>query len=93
MKTTRHEKDEKAFVSSCENIIFSLFESRPELCGFTVKVDGDMVLSDLGLYPEPEVEDMLVICNEIRDTLLTLVDERPEARRLLAGRTFARAIH
>lgn len=90
MKTAAHEN---SFVVTCEDAIVSLFAGCPELCGFTVKFDGDVILSDIGLFPEPGAEDLRIICAEIRETLLTLVDERPEARRLLSGRTFARALH
>jgi hypothetical protein len=39
------------------------------------------------------VEVAKLICEEIRETLVELIDERPEARLLLSGRTFARALH
>lgn len=76
-----------------ENSIVSLFAGCPELCGFTVKLDGELMLSDVGLYPPLASGEVAQICEEIRDTLLTIIDEQPEARRLLAGRTFARALH
>lgn len=76
-----------------EDSIVSLFAGCPELCGFTVKLDGELVLSDVGLYPPLPSVEVTQICLDIRDTLLTLIDEQPEARRLLAGRTFARALH
>lgn len=79
--------------TAIENRIVSLFAGCPELCGFTVKLDGELMLSDVGLYPPLAAREVTHICEEIRDTLLSLIDEQPEARRLLAGRTFARSLH
>ncbi len=80
-------------VSRIEDSIGSLFADCPELCGFTVRLDGELVLSDVGLWPQQRAENVKLICEEIRGTLLSLIEEQPETRRLLAGRTFARALH
>lgn len=77
-----------------EESIFGLFQDIPVLCGFTVRTRaGRVELSDIGLYPAPAEDEARQICNEIRQTLARLFDERPEAARLVAGRTFARALH
>jgi hypothetical protein len=80
-------------VTSIEDSLVALFAGRPELYGFTVKLDGELVLCDIGLWPQQRTESVSLICEEIRATLLALLEEEPGARRLLAGRTFARALH
>jgi hypothetical protein len=75
-----------------EESIVSLFTDRPELCGFTVGREG-LVLADVGVYPAAGAEDLKLLCEEISASLLEVVGQRPEARQLLAGRTFARALH
>ena len=84
---------ESRIFSTIEHSIVSLFAGCPELHGFTVKFDGELALSDVGFWPQPGAEHTRLICEEIRHTLLSLIDEQPESRKLLAGRTFARALH
>lgn len=76
-----------------EESIVALFQDLPALCGFTVQQRGGIVLTDVGLYPQPPVEEAKLICEEIHEALAELVEERPEARDLLVGRTFARSLH
>ncbi len=88
-----------------EESIVSLFGCFPTLCGFSVQDRPDLpeggsaalqpglFLTDVGLYPAPGLEEARMICDEIRETLVQLIDERPEARALLSGRTFARSLH
>jgi hypothetical protein len=79
-------------VESCvEESIVSLFEDIPSLCGFTVS--GTLELADVGLYPLPAAEEAKLILEEIHGTLRELVEESPEARNLVSGRTFARRLH
>lgn len=69
-------------------------QDRPGALGVSVPAqDGNLYLADLGLYPQLGVEDSQLICEEIRDTLVELIDEQPQARELLTGRTFARSLH
>ena len=69
-------------------------QDRPGVLGVGVPAQvGDLYLADLGLYPALDVEDARIICEEIRDTLVELMDEQPQARELLSGRTFARVFH
>lgn len=88
-----------------EESIVTLFGAFPSLCGFAVQdrpgVPGGgsaaahtgLFLTDVGLYPAPGIEEAKLICEEIRDTLVELVTERPEAFDLISGRTFARSFH
>lgn len=69
-------------------------QDRPGVLGVGVPAaHGALYLAELGLYPQLGVEDTQLIYEEIRDTLLELMDERPEAHELLLGRTFARSFH
>jgi hypothetical protein len=69
-------------------------QDRPGTLGIGVPTeDGDLYLADLGLYPQLCAEDAQLICEEIRDTLVELIDKQPQARELLSGRTFARVFH
>ena len=84
--------------------IVSVFEGFPLLCGFTVqdcpglpdggseRLPSGLFLTDVGFYPQPGLEDARMICESLRDTLIEIIEERPEAQRQLAGRTFARSL-
>ncbi len=85
MRTSRHAREQ------VEESIFSLFREIPSLCGFTVS--RALELSDVGLYPLPAENEAKLIRDEIHNALARLVEERPEARSLVSGRTFARALH
>lgn len=76
-----------------EDTLVTLFAERPELCGFTLALDGKLVAANVGVFPAARPEDVNLLCEEIRATLEEVMDERPEARSLLAGRTFARRLH
>jgi hypothetical protein len=88
MRISRHAQ------SQLEESIFSIFQGIPELCGFTVQAgSGGVELTDVGLFPVPDEQETQLICSEIRERLADLINERPETGRLVAGRTFARALH
>ena len=92
-------------VAQLEESILVLFGSFPSLCGFSVQerpgllevsseaLQDGLFLTDVGLYPTPNIEEAKLICEDIRDTLAQLIDERPQVRELLSGRTFARSLH
>jgi hypothetical protein len=108
MKTTLNlARDEgmRHVAAQLEESIVTLFGGLPSLCGFSVQdrpglPDGGsaalhtgLFLTDVGLYPVPGIEEARFICEEIRDTLVELIDERPETLQLISGRTFARSFH
>lgn len=70
-----------------------LFRRLPALTGFSVQqvLEHELVLADVetDLWPARSQE----LLGEITVALLDLVDEEPEARHLLIGRTFARKLH
>jgi hypothetical protein len=108
MKQTAQTSRERALrstVAQLEESIVALFGGFPSLCGFSVQdrpgipetgaesLQSGLFLTEVGLYPAPNVEEAKFICEEIRDTLMQLIEERPQARELLSGRTFARSLH
>lgn len=85
--------------------IKSLFVRCPSLCGFAVlergtlpqgleaaPLEGDLFVTDIGVYPRVSPEASEEVCDEITVALLDFMYDRPEARELLAGRTFARTL-
>jgi hypothetical protein len=67
----------------------ALFRRRPDLQGFAVRPDRPLPWH-LACHPQHDEQAAL---EEIAQTLLELVEERPEAAALLRGRTFARSVH
>ena len=77
-----------------EKHLESLFSRCPDLCGFSVSVDGgDLTVSDVGISPRLSAEQYGEIFQDIARTLSELLDEQPEAGEVLRGRTFARTLH
>ena len=83
-----------------------LFERCPALHGFTVQdcstlpeefrslaLERELVVTDIGVYPSLNTEQCERIYDEISVALLDFMLQRPEAREVLRGRTFARAFH
>lgn len=68
-----------------------IFATCPELCGFAVEDAQDLGFIDVALNPGYEQAEPLP--GALVDALLELIDEQPEARELLRGRTFARTLH
>lgn len=80
-----------------DSAVRSLFRRCPPLCGFRVREAGDgaapeerIALADVTL--QPWADDAEWVAGEIALALGDLLDERPEAGALLAGRTFARVL-
>jgi hypothetical protein len=83
-----------------------LFERCPHLHGFTVldrslvpggarvaALERGLFVAGIGIYPEIAPEQCERIYDEISVALLDFMLQRPEARDVLRGRTFARAFH
>ena len=84
----------------------AIFERCPLLFGFTVQdssalpeelralaLERELVVSDVGVYPCLNADQCEQIYNEIALALLDFVFERPAAKDVLRGRTFARTLH
>jgi len=72
----------------------SLFQRCPELCGFAVRTENDeLFVSDIGIAPRLSPEQYSEIFQDIARTLAELIEESPEACKLMSGRTFARTLH
>jgi len=69
----------------------TLFQRYPALCGFSVK--EDLSFSNVACHPALVGDEAQILCEEISAALSELVEERPEAAELLRGRTLARIFH
>jgi hypothetical protein len=83
-----------------------LFARRPDLWRFTVRdrsglpdhldptaLAGEFFIFEIGLSPRLGSEQYNEVYEDIARSIAAAVQARPEARRLLPGRTFARALH
>ena len=83
-----------------------LFARRPELWRFTVRdrsglpdhldptaLSGEFFIFEIGLSPRLGGEQYNEVYDDIARAIAAAVAARPEARRLLPGRTFRRALH
>jgi len=84
----------------------NIFDRCPQLHGFTVQdssalpeelrslaLERELVVTDIGVYPFINTEQCEAIYNEIAVALLDFMYERPSAKDVLRGRTFARTLH
>ena len=84
--------------------VAAIFGEYPMLCGFSVQerstltkgralaeLQGDLCLADVSLLSDFYATEEF--CEALVYTLLQLLEEHEEAPVLLAGRTFARALH
>jgi hypothetical protein len=92
--------------SELEICIEALFDSCPELHGFSVQgmgalpqefrsptYENALVVADVGVDPTLGAEFCNRMSDEIAGVLLQLVKLRPEAADLLRDRTFVRVLH
>lgn len=81
-----------------------LFADCPELCGFALDdaqglplaADGgepQLCVREIALDPAGDGRRYAEVCDEIVLRVGELLEERPESRALLCGRTFARLLH
>ena len=74
-----------------EDLVGTLFQRYPALCGFLVK--EDLSFSNVSCHPVLGGEQAEELINEISATLHALAEEQPAAADLLRGRTLARVFH
>ncbi len=72
-------------------LVSTLFQRYPALCGFSVK--EDLSFWNVACHRALAGDEAEILCEEISAALHELVEERPEAAELLRGRTLARAFH
>lgn len=80
-----------ALLREVNDVMSTLFQRYPALCGFSVK--DDLRLSNVACHPALLGDEADLLCEEISATLLDLIEENPEAAELLRGRTLARTFH
>jgi hypothetical protein len=86
--------------------IARLFARRPELWRFTVRdrtglpdnldpttLTGEFFIFEIGLSPRQGKDHYNEVYDDIARAIMAAVAAHPEARRLLPGRTFVRALH
>jgi hypothetical protein len=84
----------------------TIFDRCPSLHGFTVQdssalpeelrslaLERELVVTDIGVFPFLNADQCEQIYNEIAVALLDFMFERPSAKDVLRGRTFARTLH
>ena len=81
----------KTLETELQTVVSELFQRMPALVGFSLADADELCLAQVETFPWNPTEAELL--REIGMPLLELVDEAPEARALLRGRTFARAMH
>ena len=98
MKTLEHRREDlkrSQIEADLEAGIGALFRRRPALCGFHVRdaAHERLCVTEVCVYPVRFAGAPGELCDEIEATLLGLIEESPDSRGLLRGRTFARAFH
>ena len=83
----RHAEAEAAL----ENHMTELFRRIPMLAGFAVREDFEF--DDVSVHSWPGYVAGEELYQALVDALAELADERPDAARLVRGRTFARVFH
>ena len=89
-----------------EGLVARLFARRPELWRFTVRdrtglpdhldpttLTGEFFIFEIGLSPRLGKRQYDEVYDDIVRAISSAVAARPEAKRLLPGRTFMRALH
>jgi hypothetical protein len=89
-----------------EGRVARLFERRPDLWRFTVRdrsglpdnldpttLTGEFFIFEIGLSPRFGKHQYDEVYDDIARAITQTVAEHPEAKRLLPGRTFMRALH
>ena len=89
-----------------EGLVARVFARRPELWRFTVRdrsglpdhldpttLTGEFFIFEIGLSPRLGKDQYNEIYDDIARAITAAVDALPEAKRLLPGRTFMRALH
>jgi hypothetical protein len=74
-----------------QDVVQTLFERNPALCGFSVH--EDLSFADIACHPALHGEEARELIDEISVTLRELLEEQPEAAEWLRGRTLARTVH
>jgi len=71
--------------------VHELFQRLPMLSGFWLR--PDLELAELSVFTWPGYTAGQDLYEEVMQSLVELAEERPEAVKLMRGRTFARAVH
>jgi hypothetical protein len=96
----------RPIVDELEARVARVFARRPDLWRFTVRdrtgvpdhldpttLIGEFFIFEIGLSPRLGKDQYNEVYDDIAAAIAAAVAARPEARRLLPGRTFVRALH
>ena len=61
--------------------------------GFALQRASGLIVTDLSIYPACDLDTAIMHLGRIEAALTKLIDECPEVRGLVCGRTFARVWH
>ena len=98
--------EQEAVTVACAARMAALFRRLPILVGFTVQenatlsgereiapLDEELSLADVTVRDWPGLHPTTELYAEIRDALVEVLEEHPDAREVFRGCTFARAFH
>jgi hypothetical protein len=84
----------------------AVFQRRPDLQRFVIEdraglpdhvdrqaLQGELFITQITLYPRRGSKQYDEVYADIARAITQVIDERPEALRLLRGKTFVRALH
>jgi hypothetical protein len=71
--------------------VHALFQRLPMLSGFWLA--PNLELGELSIFSWPGYTAGADLYDEVKQALVDLAEERPDAVQLMRGRTFARAVH
>ena len=74
-----------------EERVGRMFRRMPMLAGFSL--EHDLELADVAVYTWPGHTPGLDFFAEVAEALAELIEESPELREIVRGRTFARSFH
>jgi hypothetical protein len=74
-----------------ESVMEGLFRDSPLLCGFSI--DRELAAVDVTCSARLHGTTLANLRDSIEETVQDLLRQRPEARELVCGRTFARRVH
>jgi hypothetical protein len=106
VQSSAHRSERETMIVALVTRVAALFTRLPMLTGFSVQ-DGttlsadrnaaplvaDLCIADVSVHAWPGLQATPLVCAEIVQAMLELLEEHPRAVELLRGYTFARTFH
>ena len=80
----------KSLMQELQDVVSTLFQRYPSLCGFSVS--QDLAFAHVACHPALMGADAQLLCEDICAMLREILEDRPEAAEFLRGRTVARTL-